>query len=98
MNTINMIVKCANVTFENSTVAAGLWHELSSPSQTGGSWFRILLKAWMSVCVCSVFVLSCVQVAALRRADYSSKEAYRQGQETEKAPRAQQKSCKARDT
>jgi hypothetical protein len=31
----------------------------------------------MSVCVYSVFVLSCVQVAALRRADHSSKESYR---------------------
>jgi hypothetical protein len=29
------------------------------------------------VCVYSVFVLSCVRVAALRRADNSSKEAYR---------------------
>jgi hypothetical protein len=31
----------------------------------------------MSVCVYSVFVLSCVQVAALRRADPPSKESYR---------------------
>jgi hypothetical protein len=32
----------------------------------------------MDVCVCVyfVFVLSCVQTAALRRADYSSKESY----------------------
>jgi hypothetical protein len=29
------------------------------------------------VCVYSVFVLSCVYVAALRRADHSSKEPYR---------------------
>jgi hypothetical protein len=29
------------------------------------------------MCVYSVFVLSCVQVAALRRADHSSKESYR---------------------
>jgi hypothetical protein len=33
--------------------------------------------SWMSVCVYSVFVLSCVQVAALRRADPPSKESYR---------------------
>jgi hypothetical protein len=31
----------------------------------------------MSVCVYSVFVLSCVQVAALLRADPPSKETYR---------------------
>jgi hypothetical protein len=31
------------------------------------------------VCVYSVSVLSCVQVAALRRADLSSKESYRLG-------------------
>jgi hypothetical protein len=31
----------------------------------------------MSVCVYSVFVLSCVQVAALRRTDPPSKESYR---------------------
>jgi hypothetical protein len=39
--------------------------------------FRIPLKAWMSLCVYSVFVLSRVQVAALRLADPLSKEAYR---------------------
>jgi hypothetical protein len=33
----------------------------------------------MDVCVCvySLFVLTCVQVAALRRTDHSSKESYR---------------------
>jgi hypothetical protein len=31
----------------------------------------------MSVCVYTVFLLSCVQVAALRRADPPSKESYR---------------------
>jgi hypothetical protein len=43
----------------------GLKHEPSSPARTRRSWVRIPLKAWMSVCVYSVFVLSCVQVAAL---------------------------------
>jgi hypothetical protein len=38
----------------------GLRHELSSLSRTLGSWVRTPLKAWMSVCVYSVFVLSCV--------------------------------------
>jgi hypothetical protein len=36
-----------------------------------------LTEAWMSVCVYSLFVLSCVQVAALRRADPQFKESYR---------------------
>jgi hypothetical protein len=47
----------------------------------------------MSVCVYSVFVLSCVQVAALRQADPPSKESYRlckKDQETEKAAKVQQ--------
>jgi hypothetical protein len=45
-----------------------------------------------SVCVYSVFVLSCVKVAALRRADPPSKKPYRQCKkdETEEA-RAQQR-------
>jgi hypothetical protein len=30
----------------------GLRHELSSLARTLGSWVRILLGAWMSVCVC----------------------------------------------
>jgi hypothetical protein len=55
----------------------GLRHELSSPPQTLGSCVRIPLEAWMSVCVYSVFVLSCVQVVNLRRADPPSKESYR---------------------
>jgi hypothetical protein len=46
------------------------------------------------VCVYSVFVLSRVQIAALRRADPPSKESYRlcKGvQETEKAAKVQQR-------
>jgi hypothetical protein len=39
--------------------------------------FRMPLEAWMSVCVYSVFVLSCVQVAALRRVDPQSKVSHR---------------------
>jgi hypothetical protein len=69
-------------------------HELSSPAQTLGSWFRIPLEAWMSVCVYSVFVLSCVQVAALRWADPPSKESYRlckKNQGTEKAAKVRQR-------
>jgi hypothetical protein len=37
-----------------------LRHELSSPIRTLGSWVRIPLKVWMSVCVYSVFVLFCM--------------------------------------
>jgi hypothetical protein len=55
----------------------GLRHELSSPAQTLGLWVRIPLEAWISVCVYSVFVLSCVQVVALQQADPPSKESYR---------------------
>jgi hypothetical protein len=57
--------------------ANGLRHEMSSPAQKLGSWVQIPLETWMSVCVYSVFVLSCVQEAALRRTDPPSKEYYR---------------------
>jgi hypothetical protein len=60
-----------------SRSSRGLRHELSSLARTLGSWVRIPLKAWMSVCVYSVFVLSFVQVVAFRRANHSSKESYR---------------------
>jgi hypothetical protein len=45
---------------------------LSSPARTLGSWVQIPLKTWSSV-----FVLTRVQIAALRRADPPSKESYR---------------------
>jgi hypothetical protein len=38
----------------------GLRHELSSLARTLGSWVRIPLKAWMSVCLYSVCMLFCV--------------------------------------
>jgi hypothetical protein len=37
-----------------------LRREPSSPARTLGSWIRIPLEAWISVCVYSVFVLFCV--------------------------------------
>jgi hypothetical protein len=37
-----------------------LRYELSSLARTLGSWVQIPLKAWISVCVYSVFVFSCV--------------------------------------
>jgi hypothetical protein len=49
-----------NVVVGRSQCPSGLWRELSSLSRTLGSWVRIALKAWMSVSVYSVFVLSCV--------------------------------------
>jgi hypothetical protein len=54
------------------------------------------LNQGVDVCVCiySVFVLSSVQVAALRRANHSSKEFYRlckNDYETEEDARAQQR-------
>jgi hypothetical protein len=55
----------------------GLNHELSSLSRTLGSWVQIPLKAWMSMFVCSVFMLLCVWVVSLRWADPPSKESYR---------------------
>jgi hypothetical protein len=50
----------------------------------------------MSVCVYSVVTLSCVYVAALRRADPPSKESYglRTGLTTEKAAKVQQMAAK----
>jgi hypothetical protein len=49
-----------------------LRHELTSLARALGSWVRNPLEAWMSV-----FILCLCYVAALRRADRSSKESYR---------------------
>jgi hypothetical protein len=54
----------------------GLRHELCSLARSLGSWVRIPLKAWMSVCFYSVFVLFRVQIQALRWSDPPSKESY----------------------
>jgi hypothetical protein len=55
-----------------STVAVPLMHEMSSLARTLGSWVRIPPKAWMSVCVYSVFVLG----SGLVRGWSPSKESY----------------------
>jgi hypothetical protein len=52
----------------------GLRHELSSSARTLQSCVRIPLEVWVSVSIYSVFVLFCVYVAALRRADLPSNE------------------------
>jgi hypothetical protein len=52
------------------------------------------------VCVYSMFVLSCMKAAALRRADHSSKESYhlcKNDYENEEDSRARQKGCRAID-
>jgi hypothetical protein len=46
-------------------------------ARTLASWVPVPLKVLMCACVYSVFVLPCVQVAALRRADPPSKESRR---------------------
>jgi hypothetical protein len=51
---------CAIIIHCRSKWPRGLRHKLSSPAPTLGSWVRILLEAWMSVCVYSVFMLSCM--------------------------------------
>jgi hypothetical protein len=57
VNTITTVLRCLVRSIENycrSQWPHSLRHELSSPAQTLGSWVRIPLKAWMSVCVYSV--------------------------------------------
>jgi hypothetical protein len=52
----------------------------------------------MSVCVYFVFVLSCMQLAALRRADPPSQESYNcvKDQEAERAVKVQQRAVEPR--
>jgi hypothetical protein len=71
-----------NVIYEKLRMNRSQWprslrHEPSSPDRILGSWVRIPLEEWMSVCIYSVFVLLCVQVEALRRADPLSEESWR---------------------
>jgi hypothetical protein len=81
---ILLVLIFSKTTLRPSQWSRGLRHELSSPTQTLGSWV-------LSLCFYSVFVQSCVQVAALRRADPSSKESYRlceKSQQLKKRPRS----------
>jgi hypothetical protein len=48
-----------------------LRHELSLSTQTLGSLVQIPFEIWLFLSVSSMFVLSCVQVAALRLADHN---------------------------
>jgi hypothetical protein len=70
-------LKCSDVLYCQSQWPRRLSHGLCSRAQTLGSWVRIPLEAWMSVCIYSVFVRSCVKVAALRRAGPPSEDSYR---------------------
>jgi hypothetical protein len=56
-------------------------------------------QAWISVCACSVSMLSCVQAEALRWADPPSKESYRLyiGLRNWKSSRDPRKDCRAID-
>jgi hypothetical protein len=55
----------------------GLRREPFSPTRTLGSWVRIPLETCVSLCVYSVFVLSYVRAAALRRPDPPSNKSHR---------------------
>jgi hypothetical protein len=59
------IIRTVGVQVADYSGRAVLWHELPYLARKLESWVRIPLKAWMSVCVYSVFVLFCVYVAAL---------------------------------
>jgi hypothetical protein len=53
------------ISFDDTNMGRSQWprclrHELLSLARKLGSWVRIPLMAWMSVCVYSVFMLSCV--------------------------------------
>jgi hypothetical protein len=81
------------VHFLRSQWSRGLKHELSSLAGTLGSWVRIPLKAWISVCVYSVFVLSCIG-SGLARGWSPVKgvcRLYRNDYETEEEARVQQR-------
>jgi hypothetical protein len=53
---INEIFDRDRMSDGRSQWSRGLRHELSSPARTLGSWVRIPLKAWIFMCVYSVFV------------------------------------------
>jgi hypothetical protein len=54
-NVENKSIVSMDVCVWRSQWSRGLRHKLSSPARTLGSWVRIQLKAWMFVCVYSVF-------------------------------------------
>jgi hypothetical protein len=51
-------IPMTEVTHWRSQCPRGLRHELSSPARTLGSWVKIPLKAWMSICA-SILCLCC---------------------------------------
>jgi hypothetical protein len=56
------LLKRLLIFFSRSQWKLGLRHELSSPSQTLGSWVLVPLEAWLFVSFYCVFVLSCVSI------------------------------------
>jgi hypothetical protein len=77
----------------------GLRYELSSPARTLGSWVRIPLEAWMSVCIYSVFVF-CYVCSGLKTGWSHVRRAIRtvyRITKLKKATRAQQKGSRAID-
>jgi hypothetical protein len=58
-----VLVPCINTVYRWiswSQWLCDLRHEPSSPARTLGSWVRIPLEAWISLCIYCVFVLFCV--------------------------------------
>jgi hypothetical protein len=92
-----MVTKFSRIisVYRRSQWLCGRRHELSSLTQTLGSWVRIPLKAWMSVLYAFILPLCC----RLRRADPPSKESYRLciGLRNWKSGQGPTKGCRAID-
>jgi hypothetical protein len=54
------ILTCFSNHFSWARCPHCLRHELSSPAQALGSWVRIPIETWISVCICYLRVVLCV--------------------------------------